>query len=159
MIVKIWVFSIVKVTNVSKTYSNQTEIIRVNNAGDKIAFPSITIEIHIAESKTLGISDGNYPKTANWQHKSWRGQITSKTWKLWGTQIFSNIGHLKKKKKRSCLPICTFLFTFIHLLFVLLKTMVKYVHVYTGIFFPVFVYHPYTCKHPLVKKEICFKFT
>lgn len=46
-------------------------------------------------------------------------------------------------------PICTFLFTFIHLLFVLLKTMVKYVQVYTGIFFPVFVYHPYTCKHPL----------
>lgn len=62
-------------------------------------------------------------------------------------------------KKKVAYLICTFLFTFIHLLFVLLKTMVKYVQVYTGIFFPVFVYHPYTCKHPLVKKEICFKFT
>lgn len=67
MIMKLYVhfFSPSKVKNVPKTYSNQTEIIRINNAGDKIAFPSITIKIHIAESKTLGISDGNYPKTAN----------------------------------------------------------------------------------------------
>lgn len=72
MSVKLYVhlFSPSKVKNVPKTYSNQTEIIRVNNAGDKFAFPSITIEIHIVESKTLGISDGHYPKTANRQHKS-----------------------------------------------------------------------------------------
>lgn len=63
------------------------------------------------------------------------------------------------KKKRSCL---SYLYYFIHIYSFIVrsfKKMVKYVHVYTGIFFPVFVYHPYTCKHPHVKKEICFKFT